>query len=67
MAKLVVNKERCKACGLCAAYCKQECLAPGDELNSSGYVVISMVNEDDCIGCGFCAEMCPDSIIEVWK
>ncbi len=67
MAKVVIDKERCKQCELCIAFCNKECLGPGDEMNSAGYFAVCVVNAEDCKGCGLCAEMCPDTAIEVYK
>jgi len=67
MSKLVVNSDRCKACELCVTFCPQECLAPGEELNASGYYAVRVVKPEECKGCGICVDMCPDMALEVWK
>ncbi|HUT52738.1 MAG TPA: 4Fe-4S binding protein [bacterium] len=67
MAKIEINKERCKQCGLCMVFCNQECIAEGGELNAAGYFAVEFVKPEDCKGCGLCAEMCPDLAIQVWK
>lgn len=67
MPKVVINKERCKSCELCATFCNQECLALGEEMNAAGYMVMALVLPEKCKGCGLCAEMCPDMAMEVWK
>ena len=67
MPKVVIAIERCKACELCAHYCPQECLAPGEELNASGYFAMACKKPEGCKGCAICADMCPDMAIEVWK
>ena len=67
MGKVEIDKERCKSCELCITFCNKECLAIGDEMNTSGYLVVSVVNADDCKGCGLCGEMCPDTAITVYK
>ncbi len=67
MAKVLINKERCKECGLCVTFCTKGCLVIGDEMNSSGYFFCRQDNEEECTGCGVCADMCPDTAIEVYK
>jgi len=67
MARIEVDTERCKGCGLCVEACKEECIAPNGEINSSGWVTVVFINPDKCKGCAMCAEVCPDMAIEVFK
>lgn len=67
MPKVVIERERCKACELCVGFCPQECLKLGEEMNSAGYFAVAFVKSESCKGCGICAEMCPDMALEVWK
>jgi 2-oxoglutarate ferredoxin oxidoreductase subunit delta len=62
--KLILNKERCKGCGLCAAFCPRAVLKLSDELNSMGYHYVEVAN-DKCTGCTQCVVMCPDVAIEI--
>ena len=39
MSKASADYERCKACGLCIAYCKKDALEMTDEINSRGYKI----------------------------
>ncbi len=64
---LIIDKERCKGCGLCIAACPHQVLAFSGELNRSGYNVVHMERPEACIGCGFCALTCPDVAIEVYR
>jgi len=57
--KAYVDKERCKACGLCIINCPKNAIDMTSELNSSGYKVVS-VEHEKCIGCGICYTVCPD-------
>ena len=71
MAKIkgtvVVDKERCKGCGVCVASCPCNVLGMSAEVNSKGYPVARMANPDACIGCASCAVICPDSVITVYR
>ena len=64
---VVIDKDRCKGCGLCIAACPHQVLAFSGELNKSGYNVVHMENPEACVGCAFCAQICPDIAIEVYR
>jgi 2-oxoglutarate ferredoxin oxidoreductase subunit delta len=64
---VVVEKERCKGCGLCIAACPQKVLAFSGVLNKSGYDVVHMENPNACVGCAFCAMTCPDIALSETK
>nr|WP_236914465.1 4Fe-4S binding protein [Clostridium sp. Cult2] len=56
MDKLNVEKELCKGCGICVAFCPKNVLEIKNEK-----VVIK--NLDACIQCGLCELRCPDYAI----
>ncbi|MCF6462059.1 4Fe-4S binding protein [Clostridium sp. Cult1] len=56
LEKLNVEKELCKGCGICVAFCPKDVLAIKDEK-----VVIKDL--DSCIQCGQCELRCPDYAI----
>ena len=64
---VVIDKDRCKGCGLCIAACPNQVLAFSGELNKSGYDVVHMENPEACVGCSFCAQTCPDIAIDVYR
>jgi 2-oxoglutarate ferredoxin oxidoreductase subunit delta len=64
---VVVDRERCKGCGVCVANCPTETLALAKEVNGRGYNYAYMANPDKCIGCTNCATVCPDDVITVYK
>jgi len=67
MGRITIRTEVCKGCGLCMAFCKNDCLQFADELNRYG-VRPAMVKPDaECLGCTQCALVCPDAAIEVWR
>jgi len=63
----IIDKERCKGCGLCIANCPKKILAKSKELNSQGLHYTVCIDESICIACGACALMCPDAAIEIDK
>ncbi len=66
MAKITIDKEHCKGCGLCVMYCPKKILTLSDkETNKNGYFVLTVTDMDSCIGCANCGVMCPDSVITV--
>ncbi len=64
---IIVDKERCKGCGVCVASCPCDVLALSVEVNSKGYPAAQMANPDACTGCASCAVICPDSCITVYR
>ena len=67
MAKVTIQADRCKGCGLCIDACPKKVLALAKEINVKGYHPASVQDPDHCIGCAFCARMCPDCVITVEK
>ena len=68
MAKITINEERCKGCGLCVNSCPKKIIALSEQkFNSKGYHPAELVKPDECIGCKSCAVMCPDVAITVFK
>ena len=67
MIKIEIDKERCKGCGLCVAFCPKKVLAMSEEreTNKKGYTFAKVIREEDCTGCVNCAVMCPDVCIEI--
>ncbi len=64
---VVIDKDRCKGCGLCIVTCLNQVLAFSGDLNKSGYNVVYMEHPEACVGCAFCAQTCPDIAIEVYR
>lgn len=66
MAKMTVNEDICKGCGLCASVCPKKIVELAtDRLNSKGYNPSQVKDMEKCIGCAMCAIVCPDSAITV--
>ncbi|MDD5174668.1 MAG: 4Fe-4S dicluster domain-containing protein [Candidatus Omnitrophota bacterium] len=66
MAKIRINKDRCKGCYLCIVNCPNSLIKIEDELNAKG-VKPAVFSGGKCTGCAMCALICPEFIIEVYK
>ncbi len=68
MAKVIINEDRCKGCGLCASQCPKQIISLAkDKLNKKGFHPAQVTQQENCIGCAFCATTCPDVAIEVYR
>lgn len=83
MAKVSVDKEKCKGCLLCVAFCPKGLLAQSKKLNRRGANFIEFSRKankkgggipplaghdtGECIGCAMCAVICPECCIEVYR
>jgi 2-oxoglutarate ferredoxin oxidoreductase subunit delta len=54
-----INREWCKGCGICVAFCPKKVLALDDKDKAVA------VNVENCIACRLCELRCPDLAIEV--
>jgi len=54
-----INKEWCKGCGICVAFCPKEVL----EMDDNGKAF--WAHPENCINCGLCELRCPDMAIEL--
>ncbi|MCL2347738.1 MAG: 4Fe-4S dicluster domain-containing protein [Planctomycetaceae bacterium] len=54
-----VQKNLCKACGLCIAFCPKKVLSKGFGISEMGYEFTVYAGEG-CIGCGTCFYVCPE-------
>ena len=64
---IVVDREHCKGCSVCAVACPVAVIAMAPEVNGKGYHYAMMAKPEECIGCANCAMVCPDSVITVYK
>ncbi len=68
MAKVIIDKDACKGCGLCVTVCPKNILRLSEtEINAKGYSPIEVKDMALCIGCAACARMCPDIIFTIEK
>ena len=61
MAKIIINYEFCKKCGICAVFCPQKVFS-FNELAG-----LKVEEEEKCSACDKCVIMCPDFAIKVIK
>ena len=67
MVKILIDRERCKACELCISACPQNALSLSDQFNSLGYRYLVFDEKKNCTGCALCAQVCPDIVISIYK
>jgi 2-oxoglutarate ferredoxin oxidoreductase subunit beta len=65
MGTVLIEKDRCKGCGLCVQACPSHVLAMSHEINARGYFVPLVEHPDDCNGCRSCVLVCPDVAVQV--
>jgi nitroreductase/NAD-dependent dihydropyrimidine dehydrogenase PreA subunit len=56
MPNIIVDKELCSRCNLCASICLMGIIRPSSD---TGYPRIPAANEDNCMLCGHCEAFCP--------
>lgn len=71
--KLVLNKKKCKACGLCRTLCPtgairltmkiKEMITKGKTYRLITHPIRS-IDMGKCVSCGLCVEICPSKAIE---
>jgi 2-oxoglutarate ferredoxin oxidoreductase subunit delta len=67
MARVFIDREKCKGCLLCVGVCPKGRIKPQAMLNKKGARPVAFEGEEECPGCCFCAIICPDCCIEVEK
>ncbi|MBI5124000.1 MAG: 4Fe-4S binding protein [Candidatus Omnitrophica bacterium] len=66
MAKIKINKDKCKGCYLCIVNCPNGLIKVSDKLNTKGVKPVIFLG-GKCSSCAMCALICPECIIEVFK
>ena len=64
--KIIIDKERCKGCGLCITACAKNGIVISEQSNKNGFFPAEFDN-CECTGCGNCAIICPEAVIEVHR
>jgi len=66
MAKIKIDKDRCKGCYLCVTNCPNGLIKVSGKINVKG-VKPAYFSGGRCTGCGMCLMICPDGGITVYK
>ncbi len=64
MGRIIINRDRCKACYLCMEVCPKNAILKDECINVRGYYPAKFDDDKGCIGCAICARSCPDLAIE---
>jgi len=83
MAKITIDREKCKGCLLCISFCPKGLIREDKNLNRRGVKPVKFSRQanlskggippkagneaPECSGCAMCAIICPDCCIEVFK
>jgi len=62
-----IDREFCKGCEICIAFCPESAIALTAELNAAGYLPATLAEKGKCTGCAVCAIVCPEVAIEVYR
>lgn len=57
LIKVLINRQWCKGCGICAAFCRPGALSFGEDGKAACDAAL-------CVGCGLCELYCPDLAVE---
>jgi 2-oxoglutarate ferredoxin oxidoreductase subunit delta len=57
--RVVINRDWCKGCGICVAFCPKEVLVLDHQEKAE------WAHQEKCISCGLCELRCPDLAIEL--
>lgn len=60
---IILNKERCTGCGLCAINCPTKALILYKEFGKDSYKIL--FRNEMCNGCGICEKSCPADCIKL--
>lgn len=67
MARIEVNEDLCKGCGICVHYCPPSVIELAERISLKGYHPAELKDESGCTGCAVCGKVCPDLAIEVYR
>jgi len=66
-ARVEIDSDLCKECGLCIEACPVDVLRISENLNVMGYHPVEYIG-NGCTGCGICFYVCPEpGSIRVYK
>ncbi|WP_425358609.1 4Fe-4S dicluster domain-containing protein [Syntrophotalea carbinolica] len=64
-ARIKIDGDRCKGCGLCTISCPRHLLYLKTTDSNSNHPVADIKDNGHCWGCAYCACICPDLAITV--
>jgi 2-oxoglutarate ferredoxin oxidoreductase subunit delta len=65
---VLIDRNRCKGCGLCVESCPQGVLQLSATYNARGYRPVFLdESQHPCTGCAICAVICPDVVFTVYR
>ena len=64
--RVIFNRDKCKGCELCSAFCPKKIIVMDTQVNAKGYCPAKITRQEECIGCQSCATVCPDCAIEIY-
>lgn len=64
MAKIKIDKSKCKGCYLCIVNCPNGLIKILPDINAKGVKPVSF-GGGKCTGCAMCALICPDGVIRI--
>ena len=65
MGYIVIDKDKCKNCGICMAVCPNKLIRQSSDTNKQGSLTAEFYDENNkCTGCSLCAVSCPDIAIK---
>lgn len=64
---ITVDRELCKGCHICIAFCPKNVISVSASLNANGYEPVVFNDSGECTGCATCALVCPEMAIEVYR
>lgn len=66
-ARIEIDGEKCKGCGLCTVACPRRLLRLDEKPDGPGCNRVVMTGQEKCVGCALCAGMCPAVAIDVFS
>ena len=66
-APLLIERDRCKGCGLCIDVCPRHCLELDETtVNALGHHPVELTDSALCTSCAICARACPDVAFTIY-
>ena len=63
LGKVILDRDRCTGCGLCAVECPTVALLISSSEESESFKLI--FKHGNCVACGLCVEICPEKCLHI--